>query len=127
MERILAIMIGGALGSYCRYVLSGTTQRFFEHMPMGTLLVNMIGSFLIGLLWGLVEINGSNVLWRSLVFVGFLGGFTTFSTYMLDTLNLMRSGEYKLAIINLLAHNIAGLLLVFAGFFLSRLLLGIFK
>ena len=122
--KILMILAGGAVGSLARYLISGLPYRFVDQIfPWGTLAVNLIGSFFIGLLWGVFEEQNLSPNFRSLVFVGFLGGFTTFSTYSLETLNFLRDGEYKLGLVNVLANNILGIGLAFVGFAVARSLL----
>ncbi len=124
MLKLIALLAGGALGTVLRYIVSGLTYRVFVGVfPWGTLVVNLIGSFLIGCLWGLFEIKAVSPHTRAFVFMGLLGGFTTFSTYTLETLNLLREGEAKLALINIAASNVLGLALVIAGFAVSKLIL----
>lgn len=128
MIKLLYILIGGAIGTYLRYAVSGYSYKLFDWLfPIGTLVVNLIGSFIIGLIWGLFESSSLSPNIRVFLFIGILGGFTTFSTYMLETLNLYRDGEVKMAIFNLLANNIFGLIMVILGFFLSKLLIGHLK
>ena len=128
MVKIVYILVGGAIGTYLRYAVSGYSYKLFDWIfPIGTLVVNLIGSFLIGLLWGIFEAGNLSPNIRVLLFIGILGGFTTFSSYMLETLNLYRDGEVRLAIINLFANNIFGLIMVIGGFFLSKLLVGQLK
>ncbi len=128
MIKLLYILIGGAIGTYLRYAVSGYSYKLFDWLfPIGTLVVNLIGSFTIGLIWGLFESSSLSPNIRVFLFIGILGGFTTFSTYMLETLNLYRDGEVKMAIFNLLANNIFGLIMVILGFFLSKLLIGHLK
>jgi len=122
--KIVMILAGGAVGSLARYIVSGIPYRFVNTIfPWGTLAVNLIGSFFIGLLWGIFEEQNLSPNFRSLVFVGFLGGFTTFSTYSLETLNFLRDGEYKLGLVNVLANNILGIGLAFVGFVIARSML----
>jgi len=116
MTKILLVLAGGALGSLARYAASGLTQKYFSSFPIGTLTVNLIGSLLIGLLWGLWGNANLSVGTKTFLFIGILGGFTTFSAYSLDTLNLFREGAVKMALINIAANNLLGLLLVFLGF-----------
>lgn len=128
MIKIAYILFGGAIGTYLRYAVSGYSYKLFDWIfPIGTLAVNLIGSFVIGLLWGMFESSSLSPNIRVFLFIGILGGFTTFSSYMLETLNLYRDGEVKLAIFNLLANNIFGLVMVILGFFLSKLLVGQIK
>lgn len=115
------LISGGAVGTLARYSLSGLTHRVLNpNFPYGTLAVNLLGSLIIGLLWGLFESEtiGSNL--RTFLFIGILGSFTTFSTFMLESMNLLRDGEIKLAIFNVLANNMVGFLLVFSGFIFAR-------
>ena len=100
----LWVAIGGALGSVARYWCSGVVARWFgESFPWGTLVVNVIGSFIIGLFATLTAPEGrwfvaSEV--RVFVMAGLCGGYTTFSSFSLQTLNLMRDGEWSPAIGN---------------------------
>lgn len=125
MEKFIYIFLGGGAGSLMRYLVSGWSFNLFgTHFPYGTLTVNVTGSFLIGALWALSEdlLNFSPAV-RSLLFIGFLGGFTTFSSYTLETLNLAREGEYLKAAGNILSNNFLGLAMVIAGFAVARLLI----
>lgn len=95
--------------------------------PFGILSVNVIGSFLIGFCWSMAEAFSFSHNTRAFLFTGLFGGFTTFSSFTLDTMLLMRSGEYKLALINLLASNILGVIAVFLGFLLGKNILSLTK
>jgi CrcB protein len=128
MSKIFLLASGGAIGTVLRYSLSGFTYRFVNGVfPWGTLLVNLAGSFVIGLLWGLFELDNFSTNVRHFIFIGILGGFTTFSTFTLESLNLFRDGEIKLALSNILASNIFGLLLVLAGFIVSKYIVHILR
>ncbi len=121
MIKILLVLGGGAIGTLARYSLSGLTRNYLDGtFPYGTLAVNLTGSLVIGLIWGLWETSSISINMRTFVFIGILGGFTTFSTYALETINLFRYGEEKMAVINILANNILGLLLVFLGFIAAK-------
>ncbi len=128
MTKLLFIAGGGALGAVLRYAVSGVTYRFMPHdFPWGTLCVNLVGCFLIGLLW---EISNNLLIGQNLknfVFIGGLGAFTTFSTFGLETLNLLRAGEMKFAALNIFTSNFLGLVLVFLGFLLGRLLFSLIR
>jgi len=120
---------GGALGTVTRYIVSNATYRYLQTIvfPWGTLVVNLSGSLIIGLLAGLNETGLISSNLRLFLFIGILGGFTTFSSFSLETLNLIRSGEIRYAVINIAASNILGIGLAFGGYFLSRYLLSILK
>ena len=115
---ILFAAIGGALGSALRYLIGGWVQIASRSLdfPYGTLTVNLAGCFAIGFLAALAETRGlftSEA--RVFVFIGILGGFTTFSWFGNDTLNLSRDGEAVNALVNIGANVILGLVLVWLG------------
>jgi len=115
---ILFVAVGGALGSVSRYLLGTWIQSVSKSIdfPFGTLTVNLIGCFVIGLLSQLAEARGVFTSeTRVLVFVGVLGGFTTFSSFGNDTINLFRDGEMFNALANVGANVILGLVLVWLG------------
>lgn len=121
MTKVGFLVLGGALGTLARYAVSGLAHRILgSDFPYGTLSVNLLGSFVIGTLWGLFESESMSSGLRSFAFIGFLGGFTTFSSYTLETLNLVRDGQTKIALVNVLVNNLLGLALVFGGFVLAR-------
>ena len=120
----ISIAVGGAAGALLRYLVSGWAYALLgEGFPWGTLSVNLIGSFLIGFLWRLFDQIAIAPNTRTLIFVGGLGAFTTFSTYGLESLNLLRSGQYKLGLLNMLGSNVLGILFVFLGFVAARAVL----
>jgi fluoride exporter len=126
--KILLLATGGAIGTVSRYAVSGISHRYFlGNFPIGTLMVNIIGSLVIGFLWGTWETANISSHLRTFIFIGILGGFTTFSSFSLETLNLLREGEFKIAMVNILANNILGMLMVFAGFFASRGLVNLIR
>ena len=121
MIKILLLLAGGAAGTLTRYGISGFSNRIMEgQFPWGTLMVNLTGALVIGLLWGFLETERISSNIRTFVFVGFLGGYTTFSSYALESLNLFKDGETRLALIYILASNLLGILLVFLGFFAGK-------
>lgn len=128
MTKFILLAAGGAIGTLLRYSLSGLTYKIIDGIfPWGTLFVNLTGSLSIGLLWGLFEIENLSPNMRNFIFVGVLGGFTTFSTFTLESFNLFRDGEIKLALSNLLISNIFGIVFVFAGFLLSKYIINLIK
>jgi len=115
---ILLVAFGGALGSVFRYLLGTWAQAISKSIdfPYGTLTVNLIGCFVIGFLSQLAEGRGAFTSEsRLLVFFGILGGFTTFSSFGNDTINMLRDGESINALINVGANVIVGLFLVWLG------------
>jgi CrcB protein len=124
LQRTVFIGLAGLLGTLGRYALSGfVARRFGETFPTGTLVVNVVGCFLAGLLFYLMQERFlvSQTI-RTVVMIGFLGGFTTFSSFSLQTFTLLRDGEFGLATLNVIASNIAGLLTVWVGYTLGKLL-----
>lgn len=128
MKHLLIIALGGGLGAVTRYLASKNIQSAYNQIiPLGTLFVNVAGSFLIGFLFMLFDYAALSRETRSFLTIGFLGAFTTFSTYSLETINLFRDGEFKLAVANLLLNNILCLAMVIAGMLASRLILKIIR
>lgn len=126
MSRIAWIAAGGAVGAVLRYWLSGLTHRFVPGIfPWGTLCVNLAGAFVIGLLWGVSEVASFSSHFKLLIFVGLLGAFTTFSTFALENFSLLRDGETGLALVNIFASNVLGIVVVYGGFFAARYFLGL--
>jgi len=104
--------IGGFVGSTLRYAVTGYVQQWTKSIefPYGTLAVNLIGCFAIGLLSQLAETRGIlTAESRTLVFIGVIGGFTTFSAFGNETINLWRDGENLLGFANIAAHLVLGL------------------
>ena len=114
MIKILLVGLGGMVGSICRYLVSGWVSS--PWLPVGTLTVNVVGCLLIGFLFGLSEIRDLfSSSTRLLLMVGLLGGFTTFSTFGLETVNLMRDAQMWAALANVALHVILGFLAVYLG------------
>ncbi|HEX8685602.1 MAG TPA: fluoride efflux transporter CrcB [Pyrinomonadaceae bacterium] len=126
MLRLLAVGLSGLAGTLCRYWLSGAVaRRYGEDFPAGTLAVNLLGCFAAGLLFHLMQERGTfSETARAAVFVGLLGGFTTFSSYGLQTFALLRDGRAGFAALNVVASNLLGVLAVGAGYAASKLAAG---
>ena len=121
MQQILLVAIGGAVGSVLRF-LCGTivAQRFETSMPYGTLSVNLIGSLLIGIFWGFLSRESVPNSWMvPLLMIGFCGGFTTFSSFSLENVKLMESGQWMTALVYIFSSNILGIVLAFLGYRLT--------
>ncbi len=118
MGNILWVGCGGFIGSVFRYVLSGLVQELTKRadFPLGTLAVNILGCLVIGFLSQLAEARGAfSPETRAFVIIGVLGGFTTFSSFGNETMNLWRDGEGYLAFVNVAAQLILGLGTVWLG------------
>ena len=118
MQKTIFIALAGLVGTLVRYWLSGFVARQYgETFPWGTLVVNLVGSFLAGSIYYLAEerLLISPTL-RTTILIGLLGGFTTFSSYGLQTFTLLRDGQIGLATLNVVASNVLGLLMVWAGY-----------
>lgn len=118
MGKIFLAGLGGFIGSSLRYGMTGYVQQWSRSIdfPYGTLAVNLIGCFLIGFLSQLAESRGVFTAdSRTFVFIGILGGFTTFSAFGNETMNLWREGDNTLALANIAAHLILGLGAVWAS------------
>lgn len=122
MMKLLLIGLAGLVGTLLRYWLAGVVgRRYGEDFPLGTLTVNLIGCFLAGLLFYLMQERlFVNETLRAMILVGLLGGFTTFSSYGLQTFTLLRDGEFAFAALNLVVSNLVGLLMVWAGYALAK-------
>lgn len=121
---VVYVLLGGALGSVARYGLSLFTYRFVSPaFPWGTLAVNLLGSLVIGFLFSLFETVVISPQTRAFIFVGILGGFTTFSSFGLETMNLFRANELRLALTNIIASNLVGIAFVFTGYIAAKVLL----
>lgn len=122
MYKIFLIGIAGSLGTLSRYWLSGWADQWWGGtFPFGTLIVNATGCLAIGFLFHATEEKYLvDPVVRSAVLVGFLGGFTTFSSFAVQSFSLLRDGEILLASANILLSNFAGLILVWAGYVIAR-------
>ncbi len=124
MEKLFSVAIGGAAGAMARYGTVLLYQRFAPStFPLAILTVNVLGSLLFGLIWAYAEDRdwiSENM--RLLILTGFLGSFTTFSTFAFDEAMFIRSGSWALFAANLLISNAAALAAVFVGFRVGKLI-----
>lgn len=127
MLNALLVGIGGFIGSILRYLTAALIFNLMDYpdFPYGTLVVNLVGCFIIGFLGGLAEARGVfTPELRLFVFVGILGGFTTFSSFGYDTFGLLRDGSFLPAIINVATQVFVGLGLVWVGYEVSHFIWG---
>ncbi|HID49943.1 MAG TPA: fluoride efflux transporter CrcB [Chromatiales bacterium] len=122
MNQLLAIALGGAAGAVLRFVMSTGIHRLAgRDFPYGTLSVNVLGSLLMGFLYILlIERATVSSEWRAVLLIGFLGSFTTFSTFSMETLNLLENGEVLRAGVNVLLSVTLCLLAAGSGVFVGR-------
>ena len=126
MNHYLLIAIGAALGANARYIVGVTAgSRFGVDFPYGTFIVNVVGSFILGFLLtlgtGRLQLSPET---RLLLGVGFLGSFTTFSSYTVESMNLFRDASFWPGILNIVSNNVVGLLFALLGAALARWLQG---
>ena len=124
MGKIFFIGLAGFIGTLTRYWMSGAVaRRYGETFPAGTLVVNLLGCFLVGLLFYILQERFLvNQTVRTVILIGFLGGFTTFSSFGLQTFTLLQEREVGLALLNLGIANAGGMLLVWAGYTLGKII-----
>ncbi|SMC69456.1 CrcB protein [Desulfocicer vacuolatum DSM 3385] len=122
LQKLFCIALGGALGTLARYGLSGAVQKWLgSDFPWGTAAVNILGSFLFGLLWAFAMGRGNlNTDLRSMLFVGFLGAFTTFSTFISETGQLMAASQILMGMGNVMFQLLVGAGMFFVGMALGR-------
>jgi len=120
--QLLAIAGGGALGAVARFLMSAYVYRILgKDFPYGTLAVNVLGSLVIGFMFiAIVERGLGSAEWRSIIMIGFLGAFTTFSTFSIETLMLLESGELSRAALNILLSVILCLGATWLGLTIGR-------
>lgn len=118
MHKVLIIGLGGFIGAVSRYYASGWAQSLSKSVafPWGTLTVNLVGCFIIGMLAHFIEVASSLAAEvRLFLMVGLLGSFTTYAAFSLETLRLLQSHRFTLALANILLHLVLGLAAVMAG------------
>jgi fluoride exporter len=122
MYRIALIGAAGLAGTLARYWISGwADERWGTSFPIGTLMVNLTGCLAIGFLFQATQEKYLvDPVTRTAILIGLLGGFTTFSSFGIQTFNMLRDGEIFLATLNVVVSNVGGMILVWAGYALSR-------
>lgn len=122
MLKYLIVFIGSGIGGGFRFWLSSFIQKYFPpFFPYGTLFVNIIGSFILGyMIFGLDEKELISPSIKLFIGIGFCGGFTTFSTFSLETFNLLRNTEFLLAGINILAGAVLSIAGVYLAYLVTR-------
>jgi CrcB protein len=119
MPVVIYVAVGGAIGALARFGVNQLTwSLYIGSFPVATLIVNAVGSLLIGLGWGVIE----NDLSKAFLLTGVLGGFTTFSAFSLETVRLFQNGDTNLALLNILLNNSLGILFCLAGFGLAKVM-----
>ncbi len=124
MTKTILIGLAGLIGTLLRYWLSGLVARQYgETFPWGTMAVNLSGCFVAGVIFYLTEERFLvNPTLRTVIMIGLLGGFTTFSSYGLQTFTLLRDGELGLATLNIGVSNLLGLIMVWTGYVIAKAL-----
>jgi CrcB protein len=120
--RYIVVFIGSGLGGTCRYWLSSLIQKnTVQYFPFGTLAVNLIGSFILGMMiFGLDEKDLISPSVKLFIGIGFCGGFTTFSTFSLESFNLLKEAEFLFAGLNIFANLLLTILGIYFAYLVTR-------
>ena len=122
---MLWIALGGAIGALLRAGISTVSIRLgFDHFPLGTLVINVVGSVLIGVFWAYNEKQPFSPETAAFLFIGLLGAFTTFSTYSLDSLRLLQDGRIVAAMAYVLGNNLGAIGGAALGYLAGKLISG---
>jgi fluoride exporter len=121
MKLILAIGLGSFFGGVSRYLVSEFVKTFTsQNLPHATFVVNLVGCFLIGICFSLLEKNFLDKTWFAIIGIGFLGGFTTFSAFSLDTFKLLREQNYTVLVWYIFGSVVLGLLATILGYWIVK-------
>jgi len=116
------VFIGGGTGALLRYCTSQFVNNLYnKSFSLGTITVNCAGALLIGFLINIFDVFGINTKWKLFIITGFLGGYTTFSTYSLETVNYFINGNIKYGILSILLNNVLCLLFVLLGLWVNKM------
>jgi CrcB protein len=119
----LYVVIGGGIGALLRYFSTQFINSSIDiKFPLGTLFVNCIGALIIGFLINIFDLFSINIKWKLFLITGFLGGYTTFSAYSLETVQYFMNGNVKNAVINILLNNVLCILFVLLGIWLNKII-----
>ncbi|NOL48777.1 fluoride efflux transporter CrcB [Pelistega europaea] len=121
LNSILAIMIGASCGALCRWFLSMKLNHLLPNLPLGTLVANLLGGYLIGFLMAFFAHHASNPEWRLLLITGFLGALTTFSTFSAEMVTLLQQQQYTSFMVGIVSHVAGCLLMTYLGLMTFRL------
>lgn len=124
MEQAIWISLGAVLGANLRYwVTDAISNQFGKTFPLGTFLINLSGSLVLGLFvaWA-GKGTGLDPRWRAFLAVGFIGAYTTFSTYAVDSVNLAMNGHWVLGLTNLVGSAVLGGLMAFVGLYIGQVI-----
>ena len=123
MLKYIAVGAGGFLGAIARYTLGVYIgSRYGVRFPLGTFVINVSGSFLVGLILPLLARTTASAYWRYLVPIGFIGAYTTFSTFEYETLRAIQDGQVMTGLLNVGLSLVIGFIAVWAGAFIGRVL-----
>jgi fluoride exporter len=122
MKILLAIGTGSFIGGMFRYILAESIQtRYFTSFPIGTLTVNILGCFIIGVVFGLADRGNLTQEWRLFLATGLLGGFTTFSAFSIETIGMLRDGQFWSVTAYIVASVVLGLFMTLIGISIIKL------
>ncbi|MCE5268791.1 MAG: CrcB family protein [Planctomycetaceae bacterium] len=124
MQKLILLFVAGGLGTLARYGLGGFVQQGYGKLfPWGTVAVNLLGCVLFGLVWAaLTRRLPSSVEARTIILIGFMGGFTTFSTYMFETRELLADAQWLHALAYFTLHNVGGFAAMLVGLRVGQVL-----